>query len=204
MYGGPAFMRGGVALLFLVAVTTAPATAQWHVGFELSTPHYRGSSHDTANSGGPSTFRPADATMVGLRVDRAIGRARLGLQASYASVGLTAAGPGLILTDNSTGQLLEGQLLVTFRVVGIGSSGAIRAEVGPSLHLWKSGDEVRQRAGAIAATAYEWPVAQRLSGAIRLEGIFSKSWFDARDLPPEFERQVTWRYGVGLGLRYRL
>jgi hypothetical protein len=27
--------------------------------------------------------------------------------------------------------------------------------------------------------------------------------FDAGDLPPEYERQVTWRHGVGLGLRYR-
>ena len=199
-------MRGAVALLVLVAVTTPPASAaaQWDMGFETSTTHYRGSSRDTTGSNGPLTFRPANATNVGLRVDRAIGRARLGLHVSYASVGLTAAGPGLILTDNSAGQLLETQLLVNFRVVGIGSSGAIRAELGPSLHLWKSGDDVRQRAGAIVATAYEWPVAQRLSGAIRLEGMITKSWFDAGDLPPEFERQVTWRYGVGLGLRYRL
>jgi len=199
-------MRGSVAVLVLVAVTTppAPVAAQWDIAFEISTTHYRGSSHDTTGSNSPLTLRPANATNVGLRLDRAIGRARAGLRASYATVGLTAAGPGLILTDNSTGQLLEGQLLVNFRVVGIGSSGAIRAELGPSLHLWKSGDEVRQRAGATAATAYEWPLARRLSGAIRLEGIFSKSWFDAGDLPPEFERQVTWRYGVGLGLRYRL
>jgi len=187
-------MRCGMALLALVAVTTAPVTAQWHVGFEISTTHYRGSSRDTANSGGPDTFRPADATQLGVRVDRAVGRARLGLRASYASVGLTAA----------TGRVLEGQLLANFQVVGIGSSGAIRAEVGPSLHLWKSGDELRSRAGAVAAAAYEWPVTNRFSGAIRLEGTVSKSWFDAGDLPPEYERQATWRYGVGLGLRYRL
>jgi hypothetical protein len=31
-----------------------------------------------------------------------------------------------------------------------------------------------------------------------------KSWFDAGDVPPDFERRATWRYGVGLGLRYRL
>ena len=197
-------MRGGMALLVLVAVTTVPATAQWDIGFEISTTHYRGSSHDSAGSGGPSTFRPANATTFGLRVDRAIGGARLGLQASYAGVGLTAAGPGLTLTDNSAGQLLEGQLLVNFQVVGIWSSGAIRAELGPSLHLWKSGDEMRSRAGAMVATAYEWPVARRFSGALRLEGMISKSWFDAGDLPPEYERQVTWRYGVGLGLRYHL
>jgi len=194
----------GIAVLVLVAVTTAPAAAQWHIGFEISTTHYRGSARDTANSGGPESFRPANATQLGVRVDRAVGRARLGLRASYASVGLTAAGPGLILIDNSTGHLLEGQLLANFQVVGIGSSGAIRAEVGPSLHLWKSGDELRSRAGAVAAAAYEWPVTSRFFGAIRLEGTVSKSWFDAGDLPPEYERQATWRYGVGLGLRYRL
>jgi len=95
-------MRCGMALLALVAVTTAPVTAQWHVGFEISTTHYRGSSRDTANSGGPDTFRPADATQLGVRVDRAVGRARLGVRASYASVGLTAAGPGWTLIDNAT------------------------------------------------------------------------------------------------------
>ena len=197
-------MRGGFALLVLMAVTSAPAAAQWEVGFEMSSTHYHGSSHDTTGSNGPETFRPANATTFGLRVDRAIGRMRLGLQASYGRVGLTASGPGLTLIDNSTGQLVEGQLLVNFRVVGIGSSGAMRAEVGPSLHLWKSGDQTRRRLGALAAVGYEWPVANRFSGALRLEGMMSKSWFDPGDVPPEYERRVTWRYGVGLGLRYRL
>jgi hypothetical protein len=199
-------MRGDVLLLALMAVTATPAAAQWDVGFEISTTHYRGSSHVTTDSGGPTTVRPANATTFGIRVDRAIGgrRARLGLQASYAHVGLTAAAPDLTLTDNSVGQLLEGQLLVNFQVWRIGSSGAVKLELGPSLHLWKSDDETRTRAGAVAAAAYEWPVARRFSGAIRLEGILSKSWFDPGDLPSELERQVTWRYGVGLGLRYRL
>ncbi len=197
-------MRIGAAVLFFWTMTNAPAAAQWDVGLEVRTMRYRGSSHDTANSGGPETFRPANATAVGLRLERALGQARFGFQASYAGVGLTAAGPGLILTDNSTGQLIEGQLLLNFRVVGIGSSGAIRAELGPSLHLWKSADENRTRLGGVTALAYEWPVTRRFSGAIRLESIFSKSWFNAGDLPPEYERQVTWRYGVGLGLRYRL
>ncbi len=197
-------MRGDVLFLALVAVTTTPAAAQWDVGFEISTTRYRGSSHATTDTAGPTTVRPGNATAFGVRVDRAIKRVRLGLQASYARVGLTAAAPNLTLTDNSSGQLFEGQLLVNFQVVGVGSSGAIRAEVGPSLHLWKSDAETRARGGAVAAAAYEWPVATRFSGAIRVEGILSKSWFDPGDLPSELERRVTWRYGVGLGLRYRL
>jgi hypothetical protein len=93
---------------------------------------------------------------------------------------------------------------VDFEVAGIGSSGAVKLELGPSLHLWRSDSETRSRAGAIGAAAYEWPVTRRFSGAIRVEGILSKSWFDPGDLPSELERRATWRYGVGLGLRYRL
>lgn len=197
-------MRGGSLLLALVAVTAAPAAAQWDVGFEISTTHYRGSSRVTTDTGGPTSLRPANATALGVRLDRTIGRARLALQWSYARVGLTATAPNLTLTDNSVGTLLEGQLLVDFQVVGIGSSGAVKVELGPSLHLWKADDQVRSRGGAVAAAAYEWPVARRLSGAIRLEGVLSKSWFDPGDLPSELERRATWRYGVGLGLRYRL
>ena len=197
-------MRGGFLVLALVAVAATPAPAQWNLGFEMSTTHYRGSSRASTDTGGPTTVRPANATSFGIRVDRAIGRARLGLQTSYARVGLTAAAPNLTLTDNSTGRLLEEQLLVNVQVVGIGSSGAVRLELGPSLHLWKSEDEMRSRGGAVAATAYEWAVARRVSGAIRIEAILSKSWFDPGDLPSELQRRATWRYGVGLGLRYRL
>ena len=144
-------MRGGVALLVLVVGPAAPATAQWHIGLELSTTHYRGSSHVRTDTGGPTTIRPANATTFAIRVNRGIGRARLGMQASYARVGLTVAAPDLTLTDNSVGRLFEGQLLLNFRVVGIGSSGAVKLELGPSLHLWKAEDEVRSRAGAVGS-----------------------------------------------------
>ena len=197
-------MRVGAALLVFMALITVPVAAQWDVGLEINTTHYRGSSRVANDSSGPTTLRPANATTFGVRVDRAVGRARLSLHASYASVGLTAAAPDLTLTDNSSGEVVEGQLLLNFQVVGIGSSGAVRMEFGPSLHLWKGVDETRSRIGVVAASAYEWPVARRLSGAIRFEGMLSKSWFEPGDLPPELERRVTWRYGVGLGLRYRL
>jgi hypothetical protein len=197
-------MRVGAASLVFVAVIAVPAAAQWNVGLEVSQTHYRGSSRVVNDSSGPATLRPSNATTLGVRVDRAIGRTRLGLQVSHAAVGITAVAPGLSLTDNSSGDVYEGQLLLNFQVVGIGSSGAVKLELGPSLHLWKAPDDNRTRLGGVAAVAYEWPVANRFSGAIRLEGIVSESWFDPGDLPSELERQVTWRYGIGLGLRYRL
>ena len=197
-------MRVGAALLLFLIAIAANGAAQWTVGFEMSTTHYRGTSRAVADSTGSPTLRPANATTFGVRVDRNIGRARIAVQSSYAKVGLAAAAPDLALIDNSSGQVLEGQLLLNFQVVGIGSSGAVRMEVGPSLHLWEGVDESRTRVGAVVASAYEWAVATRLTGAIRLESMLSKSWFEPGDLPPELERRVTWRYGVGLGLRYRL
>jgi len=89
-------------------------------------------------------------------------------------------------------------------VGGIGPSGVVRAELGPALHLWKFDDDTRDRVSALGALAYEWPVAGRFSSAIRFEGMVSKSWFAEGDLPPEYDLRLTWRYGVTLGLRYRL
>jgi hypothetical protein len=95
-------------------------------------------------------------------------------------------------------------MLISTRVGGIGPSGAIRVELGPALHLWDFDGEYRTRFGGIGAAAYEWPVSKRFTGAVRLEGMVSPSWFETTELPPEFERQLTWRYGFALGLRYRL
>jgi hypothetical protein len=198
-------MRRLGAILLLLSVAPVGAAAQWRFGMELTTTRFRGSAHTNSDSN-PPNVRPGDVTMVGLRLDRTIRRMRLGLRVSYAKQGMSFSGKELAIFVKTGGLLFEGSALASFQVVGIGreSSGAIRAEFGPALHLWKTGDELRTRLGALGAAVYEWPVSGRFSGAIRLEGAVSKSWFDASDLPPEYERRATWRYGVGLGLRYRL
>lgn len=190
-----------IVLVLLAGATARQTVAQWRIGLELVTSDYRGSARDT--SGNPHAG-PGDATTVGLRFERHVGRSRAVLRLSYGRPGFSLGGRGLTITDKTAGQLIEAGGLLSFQVGGIGPSGAIRAELGPALHLWKVGDEMRSRVGALAATSYEWPVAGRFSGALRLEGALSKSWFDAADLPPEYRRQVTWRYGWGVGLRYRL
>jgi len=139
-----------------------------------------------------------------LLADRAWGRGGVTLRVSLSNPGFAVAGKSLSITDKTTGQLLEVASLFGTRVGGIGPSGAVRIELGPAIHLWDFDGEYRTRLGGIGALAYEWPVSNRFIGGIRLEGMLSKSWFDATEVPPEFERHLTWRYGVGLGLRYRL
>ncbi len=190
------------AALTIIANTTAGRVdAQWYVGLGLTATHYRGAARDT--SGNPNA-RPGDATMVGVRFERSVGHARVGLHLSYGKPGFSLTGHGLTITDRTAGQLFEAAAPLNFRVGGIGPSGAVRAEVGPTLLLWKVGDEIRSRVGASGGVAYEWSVTGRLLGVIRTEGMLSRSWFDENDLPPEYVRRMTWRYGVSLGVSYRL
>jgi hypothetical protein len=195
-------MRPLAVIALLVALPLGRAQGQWTIGVEAGTARYRGSAHDTSSGAGPR-LHPGDATTLGLHVDRRFGRLGVALRASAGTPGVSADG-SITVSDKSTGHLIDVATLVTVRVGGIGPSGVVRAELGPALHLWKLDDDKRVRLGALGALAYEWPVAGRFSGAIRAEGTVSRSWFEEGDLPPEYDLRLTWRYGVTLGLRYRL
>ena len=182
------------------ALTPSPSSAQWNIGMDLSTMRYGGAARDT----GGTHARPGDGIVLGLRVERRIRQLRAGFRLSYGKPGFSISGQGVTLTDKTSGELIEPSVVVGFQVGGIGPSGAIRADLGPVLHLWKVGDEIRSRVGGLIATSYEWAIASHITGAVRLEGALSKSWFDATDLPPEYRRQVTWRYAWGVGVSYRL
>jgi hypothetical protein len=195
-------MRTLLILLTLGCAGFSAAVGQWHVALEVATMRYRGGAHDT--SGQNVDARPDGGGMLSLRIARHWSHWGTALRVSYANTGFRLGAQGLDIVYRSTGHLFEISPVVSTRVGGIGPSGAVWMEVGPALHLWDFDGEYRKRIGATAALLYEWPVVRKLTGAIRLEGMLSPSWFDAADVPPEFERHATWRYGVGLGLRYRI
>jgi len=197
-------MRRLLVVAALVALPVDVATGQWTIGVEMGAARFGGSAHDTTNGSGPPQWRPGDVPTISLRLGRSMGRFGIALKGSFGKPGLSALGQGLTITDKSSGQLMEVATLVAVRVGGIGPSGALRAELGPALHLWKFGDDMHSGVGALGALAYEWPVVGRISGAIRLEGLLSKSWFEEGDLPPEYDLRMTWRYGMTVGVRYRL
>src|SRR5205823_3107133 len=63
---------------------------------------------------------------------------------------------------------------------------------------------VRTRMAAQTAAALEWPLAGALTGSLRVSGALSGSIFNADEPPPEVERRATRRFGVAIGVRYRL
>jgi hypothetical protein len=193
-----------LCLVLLSSAVCSRATAQWHLGMELAANTYRGTARDTSSTHVTPNGGPGGGPAFSLLINRAWKRTDATLRISYANPGFALSSPELRVIDKTTGTLYEAASLVGTRVGGIGPSGAVRVGLGPALHLWDFDGEIRARVGAVGAVAYEWPVSSRFLGAIRLEGAVSPSWFDATDVPPEFERRATWRYGVGLGLRYRL
>lgn len=194
-------MRLLVFVLMIAGLSSRPAAGQWRIGLELMNSYYRGSAVDT--SGNPHV-RPGDALMPTLHLDTKISRVRVAVRLAYGKPGLSLTGEGVTITDRTTDKLYEAVGTVGFRAGGVGPSGAVVVDVGPTLHVWKATPETRTRVGGLVAGSYEWVVSERLTGAVRVESMLSKSWFDETDLPPEYRRQVTWRYGWGVGLRYRL
>lgn len=194
-------MRLVVMGSLVMTCIAVPLAGQWHIGLELMNTYYRGTAVDT--SGNPHA-RPGNAAMPTLHLDTRVQSVRVALRMSYGKPGLSLTGQGVTITDRSSDELFEWTGTAGFRVAGVGPSGAIVVDLGPTLHVWKSTPETRTRVGGLVAGTYEWPVSNRFSGAVRFEGIISKSWFDETDLPPEYRRQVTWRYGWGVGLRYQL
>lgn len=197
-------MRALFLTIVLLVGAVAHAAAQWHLGLEFANIKYQGSSRDTSASHVISGGGPAGGPALGITLGHSWRRLSSTIRISYANAGFVVTGNDMSIIDKTTGTLVETAVLVGTRVGGIGPSGAIRLELGPALHLWDFDGESRTRAGVLGATDYQWPIAGRFTGTIRLEGMLSASWFNASELPPDFERQLTWRYGWGVGLRYRL
>ena len=142
-------MRALPVLWLLYLVATKTLTAQWHVGIELATTRYGGSARDTSAAHLASQGRPGDATAIGIRLDKRARHLGVAVRAAYAVPGFAIAGSDINATDKSTGDLIEFAALLSTRVGGVGSSGAIRAELGPSLHLWRFDDDFRTRVSAL-------------------------------------------------------
>jgi hypothetical protein len=196
-------MRALIIAAAITVLSLSRAAAQWHVGLELATVEFRGATRDSTSSPG-ATLRPDHATMLGIRLGRSFGAWTAAVRASVGTPGAAAAAPKFTVTDRTTGRLIEIVPLAGLRVAALGTEGVVRIEGGPAVDLWDMNGEIRSRLAGLAAIAYEWPVTGRMTGAVRVESTLGSSVFDAAELPSQLERRPTWRYGITLGLGYRL
>lgn len=178
----------------------APAAAQWGVSAEIGVAGFSGTSRDSSGA----TVGPYRPTTFAVRVDREGGPLRVALTLLYAQPGLAGAQGDVLFVQYGVVSLWEIVPEVSLRVVGFGTGVAARVEAGPAIDLWQFNGEQRHRVGARAGLAFEWPLARSLTGSLRAGGVLTRSMLDPADVPAGVERVATRRFGVGLGLRYRL
>jgi len=175
-------------------------SAQWGIAAEIGVARFRGSSRDTSGT----TVGPYRPTTVELRLDRGLGSARVALALLYAKTGIAGEQPGLAVVQYDLASLWEVAPQVSFRLARFGAGVDVRLEAGPAVQLWTVDGASRTRVAAQTAAALEWPLAESLTGSLRVSGVLSGSIFNADEPPPEVERRATRRLGVAIGARYRL
>ena len=190
------------AATWLVAglVTPVAVSAQWGVGAEIGVARYGGSSRDTTGT----TVGPYRPTTFELRLDRALGPARVAVVVLRAKTGLAGEQPGLAVVQYNVASLWEIAPQLSVHVARFGVGVDARLEAGPAVQWWKIDGDGRTRVAARGAAALEWPLARGLTGSLRVSGLVSGSVFDAGETPEGVELHATRRLGVAIGARYRL
>jgi hypothetical protein len=189
---------------FLVAVLPLQAlSGQWRVGADVAALRFAPVAQQTGAGGQRTTL--TDATSAALRIERQVGRLRLGLGIAHATSGFAVGDRDLVVEARDVFHLWEFAPEVAVRIAGADAHPTVWLHAGPVLGVWlPERDETRARTGAQAGASLAFPLHRRLSGAVRVAGSVTPCVFDAAELPPGFERRATRRLDVALGVRYRL
>ena len=183
-----------------LAVAPRPSSAQWGIGVEIGVARFGGSSRDTSGT----TVGPYRPTTFELRADRGLGPARVVLAVLYAKTGIAGEQPGVVVVQYDAASFWEIAPQLSLRLARFGAGVDVRLEAGPAIQLWDLEGDSRTRAAARTTAALEWPLARALTGSLRVSATLSGSVFDQADTPGGVERRATRRFGVAVGLRYRM
>lgn len=198
-------MRRHAAILLCLAGAPAALAAQWSVGFDIALSRFTSASVDTTTGGSGSSFHPHGPAIVGVHVERRLGRGGVALGVRYTGAGVIGENSDVAVEQKGVLTLVELAPDASLRIARTASGTEFRVSAGPVLDVWsENGGGTRTRAGAQAAVSVEWPIIERLAGSVRAAATLTGSVFDASELPAGVERRAMWRQSVALGVRYRL
>ena len=142
-------VRAGVLVLVLLALARSSAAQQrWGLALDLGLTRFWGGSEAIPPDETPG-LKPYRPTTVAVRVDRVLGRARVGLGVAYGASGIAAESEDL--TVIAKGGLGWVQLApeLAYRLATLGSGPELRVFGGPVADLWlPDGEDRRFRLGA--------------------------------------------------------
>lgn len=196
-------MRYLVSLLACVAFSAGAVHAQWQLGVDLGVAYFGAIARDTVTEGQQATL--GTALSPGLRIEREMGRVRLGVGVSTASMGLALENDTLWFGFKRAYRLFELAPEFAVRLTTSATGVVFWLEAGPLLDIWlPDGGDERARGGAFGGASLAVPLGGRLTGAFTFRASAMASPFDESDLVDDFVLSTTSRIAAQVGLRYRL
>ena len=194
----------GLLLLALALPSRAGGqTKPWGIGFDAGLTRFWGASEPVPPNVTPGA-RPYRPTTFAIRVDRVLGRSRIGLTVSYAGSGLGVENQDLAII--AKGGLTWVQLApeLAYRVATLGPVTELRLFGGPVADLWNvDGDDTRTRIGGRAGLELLVPLGGPLAATMRAHGGLSGSLFREADVPSGYRTKTMPNAGFALGFRFR-
>jgi hypothetical protein len=176
----------------------------WSIGLDVGLTRFWGGSEGVAPNSAPG-FKPYRPTAAAIRLDRAIGRARVGLAVSYAASGLGLEGDDVTLIAKGGLTWVQVAPEVAYRLATLGAASELRVFGGPVADLWIPDDEEgRSRIGARGGAELLVPLSSWLACTLRAHGGVTGSLFREVDVPSGFQPKTMPNAGVSLGIRFAL
>jgi len=196
-----------LALLLLAAGLPNRGNSQektWGIGLDLGLTRFWGGSKAVAPNTAPA-FKPYRPTAAAVRVDRTVGRARVGLAVSYAASGLALEGEDVTLIAKGGLTWVQVAPEVAYRLATLGPVTELRIFGGPVADIWiPSGEDGRTRIGGRGGAELLVPLSGWLACTLRAQGGLAGSLFRETDVPSGFQPRTMPNVGVSLGIRFGL
>lgn len=196
-------LRGCAIAAFVVSAGSHRSAAQWGATIDLQRTGFGGTSYDTSVGGTAASYRPGNSPAITLRIDRRLGRIALGLGVRYSRSAIVLEGTDVFVGIHDEVASFEAAPEVRVRLLRTRPGATINVYAGPVIGAWMLRDQgTRGVAGVVAGVIGEFPIIARLSLEVRVGGGLTGSLFRQTELPPVFERRITRRSELGLGIRY--
>ena len=201
---GSVVRAGGLVLVLLALGRASSAQQRWGLGLDVGLTRFWGGSEAIPPGEAPG-LKPYRPTTVALRVERVLGRGRVGLGVAYGASGLAAESEELAVIAKGGLSWVQLTPELAYRLTTLGSGPELRVFGGPVADLWlPNGDDSRVRIGARSGFELLAPLGPWIAATIRAHGGVSASLFRERDMPSGFRTKMMPNAGIALGVRFGL
>jgi hypothetical protein len=199
----PSALSTFLPVLILSLAAPAHALAQWSVSLGVESERFWGGSLEL----GPErkSFRPYRPTVVGVGLERRMGKVGLGLRARYTEASLGLEGRDAVVALKGGFTVVGIAPEISYHIATLGPGNRLVLHAGPLVEFWDPVEsDGRTRVGAQGIASLGIPLGGRFGRSVGGSLAFVASPFNSNELIDGYERRALWRRGFAAGLQYQL